>query len=320
MDKKYAHAYMTGLSKTADLSSFASGTGNFLSQIPGFVYHAVADPAVGMVRDNYRATSGLLGAYGKLLHGDFQGARNALPGVINAGGSALGNGALTALNLGGAILSAPFGEAPEGALIAAETGLKAGGLSAIKSLFSRLAASGSKAVGPTASNSIAGTGQAFWPWIGQGYAGISSSASGLSNAGNIIKGVSRATQPIADLAERLGVKGSSSWWSNAGTAGANRMSFALPQSYRSLPWYKGGPLGFGILEGAANGTSEALNSIREGVKPVANGIRDYIKKISPVEAAEMALPVAALGAGGIGLYNATHIPHKGKPVDQDVIN
>jgi hypothetical protein len=243
-----------------------------------------------------------------------------MPGVLRAGGSALGNGALTALNLGGAVLSAPFGEAPEAALIATETGLKAGGLAAIKSLISKLVSSGSKAVGPTASNSIAGTGQAFWPWFRQGFNGISSSVNGLSNSGRIVQGLSRATQPVADLAERLGVKGSSSWWSNAGTAGAKGLSFALPKSYSSIPWYKGGPLGFALAEGVGNVTSETVKEMGNAVRPSVNNFKNYLNKVKPIAAAEMALPIAALGAGGIGLYNATHMPHKRKSVEQDVIN
>lgn len=336
MDKKYAHAYMTGLSKTADLSSFVSSAGNFASKVPGFVYHAVADPAVGMVRDTGRTWSKLIPAYGKFFRGDFQGARAAVPGVFNSAGSAIGNGALTGINLLGAIASIPGGGAPEAGLLAAETAVRTGGLSALKGILGRSisaikqpisnavssATSGAaRAIGPAATNAASGVNQAFWPWFSQGFNGISSG--GISHLGQITQGLTRATQPVANLIERMGIEGASSAYSNAGTSLANKLTLKLPQSYSGLPWYKGGPASIPLLQmggGITSALKQSIPAINSVKPPVQSGFMNNIRKsIHPSDVMRGVIPLALAGGAGIGLYNLTKPPKK-KNTSPEVIN
>lgn len=337
MQSKYAHAYLTGLQKNADLSGFLSGAGDVVKAAPGFLFHAVADPAVGMVRDNFRTMGNIGDAYGKLFQGDMGGARSSMLKGVNSAGSALGNTALTGLNVVGAIGSLPFGEAPEAGLLALETGAKAGGLSAIKSLLAKgfnavkqpiantvssAASATSRAIGPAATGSIKGVNQAFWPWFSGGV-----SSSGLSHAGQIVQGLTRATQPLANVAERLGIRGASSGYAAAGDSLANRITLNLPKSYSSLPWYKGGPsaiplaqmggdTAYGMIPG--NALMQDIAPMRDIAPREAAPLFNSLKKIGPESLLIGAVPLAAAGIGGVGLYNSMHSPKK-KDGDSDVI-
>lgn len=330
MQSKYAHAYMTGLQKNADLSGFLSGAGDVVKAAPGFLFHAVADPAAGMVRDNFRTMGNIGDAYGSFIRGDIEGVRSSMLKGVNSAGSALGNTALTGLNVVGAIGSLPFGEAPEAGLLALEGGIRsaatspaargaiARAFSAVKNpivnTVSSIGKNTSKLIGPTATNSLQGAGQAFWPWLNQGFGGISQSPTGLSFLGRGIQGVTKATQPIANLAENLGLSGASSAYSNLGNTLARGSSLVLPKSYLKAPWYMG-PTGFRVAQEAGNEASYMMN-----IKKIAPSLFDRIikglKGIGPVPLAAAGIGIA--GGAGAGLYNSMHSPKK-KDGDSDVI-
>ena len=254
---KFVKAYYSGrMHKNADLSTIASGAGEFAKQIPGMLWHAVKDPAVGMVRDNFRANRGMLDTYVNLIKGDMGAARNSyLNSVVKPAGSALGNTALTGLNLLGGLVSIPEAGAPEAALLTAETAargaIQKGGLQAIREFISRNASSlkqpitnairsgvntASKAIGPTASDAIGGAGQFAKGLFGTAYWNPSRAASGISNLGNIIQGVSRSVgQPVANVVERLGVNDARNTYSNFVSNLINRSSLRYPSTMPKWP-------------------------------------------------------------------------------------